>query len=89
MKNHLSMEGSMGAAASSSFCLRGGSCSGETRVGEWLTVRLVLRVLSVEDALLWERGTESKTYVAMPPGAVLPVMSFSQASAHSWMTSMA
>ena len=34
------------------------------------------------------RGTGG-AYVEMSPGWVLPVMSFSQASAHSWTTSMA
>lgn len=47
MKNHLSMEASMGAGGSSWFWGRGGSWSGETRLAEWLTVRLVLCCLSV------------------------------------------
>jgi hypothetical protein len=46
MKNHLSMELSMGAAGSSWFWGRGGSWSGETRLVEWLTVRLVLSLVS-------------------------------------------
>jgi hypothetical protein len=47
MKNHLSMELSMGAAGSSWFWGRGGSWSGETRLVEWLTVRLVLSLVSL------------------------------------------
>ncbi len=42
MKNHLSMELSMGAGGSSWFWGRGGSWSGETRLAEWATVRLAL-----------------------------------------------
>lgn len=42
MKNHLSMLGSMGAGARFSFCGIGGSWSGLTRLGDCLTVRLVL-----------------------------------------------
>jgi hypothetical protein len=42
MKNHLSIEASMGAGGSSWFWGRGGSWSGVTRLLEWLTVRLVL-----------------------------------------------
>jgi hypothetical protein len=42
MKNHLSMELSIFAGGRSSFGGRGGSWSGETRLGEWPTVRLVL-----------------------------------------------
>ena len=46
MKNHLSMELSMGAGGSSWFWGRGGSWSGETRLAEWPTVRLVLSLVS-------------------------------------------
>lgn len=42
MKNHLSMLGSMGAGARFSFWEIGGICSGEMRLGEFLTVRFVL-----------------------------------------------
>jgi hypothetical protein len=44
MKNHLSMELSMGAGGSSWCWGMGGSWSGETRLTEWPTVRLVLSV---------------------------------------------
>jgi hypothetical protein len=42
MKNHLSIEASIFSAGSSWLAGIGGSWSGETRAGEWLTVRLVL-----------------------------------------------
>lgn len=46
MKNHLSMELSIFSGGRSWLGGRGGSWSGETRLGEWATVRLVLyRVL--------------------------------------------
>jgi hypothetical protein len=43
MKNHLSMLGSIGAGAMFSFCGIGGSCEGSRRLGECLTVTLVLQ----------------------------------------------
>lgn len=42
MKNHLSIELSIFSGRRSSLGGRGGSWSGETRLGEWPTVRLVL-----------------------------------------------
>lgn len=42
MKNHLSIEASIFSGGSSWLAGMGGSWSGETRLGDWLTVRLVL-----------------------------------------------
>lgn len=42
MKNHLSMLGSIGAAGNVSLGATGGSWSGLTKLGDFLTVRLVL-----------------------------------------------
>ena len=42
MKNHLSMLGSIGAAGKVSLGATGGSWSGVTKLGDFLTVRLVL-----------------------------------------------
>lgn len=50
MKNHLSMELSILAGGRSSFGGRGGSWSGETRLGECDTVRLVLLLPLSESA---------------------------------------
>ena len=47
MKNHLSMLGSMGARGRFSLGGMGGSWSGVMRVGEVLTVRLVLEGVSL------------------------------------------
>ena len=47
MKNHLSMDGSIGAGLRVSFFGIGGSWSGVTLLLEWETVRLVLHNLSV------------------------------------------
>ncbi len=92
MKNHLSIELSIFSGGRSWLGGRGGSWSGETRLGEWATVRLVL-ILHVSPRDLQipknKRGCGKVTYVEIPPGWVLPVMSFSHASAHSRTTSMA
>jgi hypothetical protein len=42
MKNHLSIDESIFSGGRFSLGGRGGSWSGETRLGEWDTVRLVL-----------------------------------------------
>lgn len=42
MKNHLSIEASIFSGGSSWLAGMGGSWSGATRLGEWLTVKLVL-----------------------------------------------
>jgi hypothetical protein len=89
MKNHLSIELSMGAGGRFSWAGRGGSCSGETRLAECPTVRLVLFCCVSVSVLAGVLAARLFTYVAMLPGAVLPVMSFSQASLHSRTTSMA
>lgn len=47
MKNHLSIELSIFSAGRFSLGGRGGSWSGETRLGEWPTVRLVLLIVSL------------------------------------------
>jgi hypothetical protein len=85
MKNHLSMLGSIGAGARLSFCGIGGSWSGVTRLAECLTVRLVLNYCQFGS----RRLVSTETYVETSPGLVLPVMSFSQASAHSRTMSVA
>jgi hypothetical protein len=68
MKNHLSIEGSIGPGARFWWGAIGGRELGSTRAGEWATVTLVIET---------------------SPGWVLPVISFSQASAVSRMTSVA
>src|SRR6266536_2913527 len=86
MKNHLSMLGSIGAGAMVSLWGMGGSWSGLTRLGDCLTVRLVLWNNQFE---VCENARLEITYVEMSPGWDLPVMSFSQASAHSRTMSVA
>jgi predicted membrane protein len=79
MKNHLSMLGSIGAGARFSFGRMLGSWSGLTRLGECLTVILVLLISQYRSIY----SGEKRTYIEISPGLVLPVINFSQASAHS------
>ena len=85
MKNHLSILGSIGAGARFSFWGTGCSCSGLTRLADCFTVRFVL----VDLLAGYVKIEYHNTYVEIPPGCVFPVMSLSQASAHSRTTSMA
>jgi hypothetical protein len=87
MKNHLSMEASIFSGCIFSSWGMCGSWSGETRLGDWETVRLVLCLCQGRSSL--KQAAPHRTYVAMPPAGVFPVMSFSQASAHSRITSIA
>jgi hypothetical protein len=87
MKNHLSIEASIFSGGRSALGGRGGSCAGETRLGECSTVKLVLRPgVSGTGDIIMQGGL---THVETLPGCVLPVIRRSQASAHSRTTSMA
>ena len=85
MKNHLSIELSIFSGGRSWLAGSGGSWSGLTRLGEWETVRLVLWTGSAVAPIT----IPQPTYVEIFPGWTLPVMSLSQASAHSRITSIA
>lgn len=87
MKNHLSMLPSIGAGGR--FSLRGiaarAACS--TRSGEFSTVVLALKEVSLN--ALRKIFSGNRTYRLISPRGALPVTSFSQASEHSRMTSSA
>lgn len=89
IKNHLSIELSMGAGGRSWSGGRGGRSLGRTWLGEWVTVRFVLQTLVSDQATKTGMDREAATNVEMPFGGTLPVIRRSHASAHSRMTSMA
>jgi hypothetical protein len=76
MKNHLSMLGSIDAGATFSFGGIGGSWSGETRLGDCLTVRLVLQHILAK--FLEEVGSNIRrniTRVGLASDELLPSLS--------------
>lgn len=74
------MLGSILAGARFSFAGMLGRCSGLTRLGDCLTVMLVLFITSQSKS---PRAAGRGIYVETSPGLVFPVINFSQASAHS------
>jgi len=78
MKNHLSMLGSIGAGAMFSFCGMGGSWSGLTRLGDCLTVRLVLWNCQFKVCETYTRGNNLRrdvTWLGLASDELLPSLS--------------